>query len=144
MENLLHMLQNEIAERNIALTVSFPDRPAWASCDPRALHQSLLNIISNAIDALAGRDAPAMALAVDRDEGHCRIRISDNGCGIPVEKINEVFMPFFSNKPQGTGLGLLMVKKLMTRMNGNVELSRLEPRGTEVRLTLPIANPHER
>jgi len=141
-QNLLQMLQNEIGDKKIALTVSFPDKPVWASCDSRALHQSLLNVISNAIDALADRSAPAMAISVDMDEAACRIRIADNGCGIPEEKKKEVFLPFCSSKFHGAGLGLTLVKKLLTRMNGSVELNRLQPQGTEVLITLPPASPH--
>lgn len=141
-QNLLQMLQSEIGAGNIRLSVSFPDPPLWAAGDPQALHQALLNVIGNAIDALAGHEAPSLAIAVERDHAFCRIRISDNGCGIPADKEKEVFLPFFSTKPQGIGLGLLMVMKLLTRMNGRVEISRLEPRGTEVRLILPVANRH--
>lgn len=141
-QNLLQMLQKEIAEKNIVLTISFPDRPVWAACDPRALHQSLLNVISNAIDALAGRPDPLMAVSMEMDEEVCRLRVSDNGCGIPTEKKGEVFMPFFSGKPHGIGLGLTMVQKLLTRMNGAVAISDNQPQGTEVCFTLPAATPH--
>jgi signal transduction histidine kinase len=141
-QNLLQMLQKEIAGKHIALAVSFPDPPAWAACDPRALHQSLLNVISNAIDALAGRADPLMAVSVEMDEVVCLIRVSDNGCGIPTEKKGEVFMPFFSSKPRCVGLGLTMVQKLLARMNGIIEIFDRHPQGTEVCLTLPAATPH--
>jgi signal transduction histidine kinase len=142
LQNLLQMLQNEIGEKNISMTVSFPGQPVWAACDPRALHQSLLNIISNAIDALSGCSDPVIAVFLEGDEARCRIRITDNGCGIPAGKQEDVFMPFFSSKHQGIGLGLTMVKKLVTRMNGSVDVTGLEPRGTEVLITLPILSPH--
>jgi len=142
LRNLLQMLQGEIGNKNITMTISFPDRPVWAASDPRALHQSLLNILSNAIDAVAGERAPVIAVTLEGDEAYCRIRIADNGCGIPAGKQEEIFMPFFSSKHQGIGLGLTMVKKLVTRMNGSVDVTGVEPRGTEVLITLPGAFHH--
>ena len=141
-QNLLQMLQGEITEKKISLRVSFPDAPAQAACDPRALHQALLNIISNSIDALAGRPDALLAIAVSGDGGLCRIRVADNGCGIAAERRKEAFLPFFSSKPHGVGLGLTMVKKLVTRMNGTVELNSLSPQGTEVLIALPAADSH--
>jgi signal transduction histidine kinase len=140
--NLLQMLKSEIGEKGIALTISLPEKPLWAACDPRALQQSLLNVISNAIDAVAGRAGPALGVAVAHDGERCRIRIADNGCGIPAEKEREVFLPFCSSKPRGAGLGLTMAKKLLTRMNGTIQLNPLQPQGTEALLTLPLASPH--
>ncbi len=141
-QNLLQMLQSEFAEKKITLKVSFPEQPVRAVCDPRALHQALLNVISNAIDALAGLPGAVIAIAVSSGEARCRVRIADNGCGIPAGKRQEVFLPFFSSKPQGAGLGLTMVKKLLTRMAGTVEINSLDPQGTEVLVTLPAVTPH--
>jgi signal transduction histidine kinase len=141
-QNLLQMLQNEISEKKILLGVSYADKPVWASSDPRALHQALLNVISNAIDALADRSDPLITISVSQDEAHCRIRIADNGCGIPELKKREIFLPFFSSKPHNVGLGLTMAKKLLTRMNGTVEINSLAPQGTEALISLPLAFPH--
>jgi C4-dicarboxylate-specific signal transduction histidine kinase len=141
--NLLQLLQKEIGEKGIALTVAFPEHSLWAACDARALHQALLQVFSNAIDALANRPDPALAISLARDEAGCSIRIADNGCGIAADKRQEVFLPFYSSKPRGVGLGLTMVKKLLTRMAGTVEVIPRTPQGTEILITLPAANPHD-
>ncbi len=141
-QNLLQMLQGEINEKKITLRVSFPATPVRAAADPRALHQVLLNVISNAIDALAGRSDAVIDIAVSGDGDLCRIRIADNGCGVPPEKRKELFLPFFSSKPRGPGLGLIMAKKLLTRMDGTVELNNLAPQGTEALISLRTVTPH--
>jgi len=141
--NLLQMLHKEIDEKGIALSVACPDVPLMAMCDPRALHLSLLNVIDNALDALAGRGEPALAVAVERREKSCLIRVGDNGSGIPEEKRQEVFLPFCSGKPGNAGLGLTVAKKLLARMNGVVELGPRFPQGTDALITLPLALSHD-
>ena len=140
--DLLQMLHNEIDEKEIMLASSFLDEPVWVSCDPRALHQALLQVVGNAIDALGGRPDPVLAVTVTRCDGHCRIAIADNGGGIPDDKIEEAFMPFYSSKPQGAGLGLTLARKLLARMNGRIEICGRRPQGAEVRITLPLSEGH--
>jgi C4-dicarboxylate-specific signal transduction histidine kinase len=114
-----------------------------AFSDPRALHQVLLNIMSNAIDALAGINAPLVSFQIRQGQGQVQITISDNGCGIPDHRNNELFLPFFSGKPQGVGLGLSIARKLLTQMGGAIEINSRQDQGTEARITLPAAFSHE-
>jgi signal transduction histidine kinase len=139
-QNLLQMMRDDFGKSGTAITASYPDKPIWVTCDPRALHESLLHVIRNAIEALEGIPEPALAIDISRDEVSCRIRITDNGCGFPEGKKGEVFLPFYSSKPHRAGLGLTMVKKLLTRMNGSVELNPRRPRGTEVLINLPLVS----
>ncbi|MBN2345396.1 MAG: HAMP domain-containing histidine kinase [Candidatus Aminicenantes bacterium] len=142
LQNLLQMMGNELNEKRITLSFSFPQEPLWISGDSRALQQALLNVISNAVDALANRLDPRLGIAVDRQGDSCLIRISDNGGGIPEEKKDQVFLPFASGKPHAAGLGLTMAKKLLTRMDGSIAIDSQPGRGTEVLVTLPAADPH--
>jgi signal transduction histidine kinase len=138
------MLQNEIDNKNITLVVEYPPQPECCQCDPRALQQALLNIISNAIDALSGQVAPRLTIQVGRGGSQVEIRVRDNGPGIPRDKQKELFMPFFSGKPLGIGLGLIIVKKLITQMNGTVEVQSQPRQGTEALIRLPASSEHER
>jgi len=144
LDNLLQLLKNEIEDQGIDLRVSYPEQPVSCQSDPRALHQSLLNIINNAIDALAGRPGPFIAVEVGQNGREATIIIRDNGCGIPDDKKKELFMPFSSNKPRHIGLGLTIVKKLLAQMNGTVEIESWRQQGTEVLVRLPLAAAHER
>lgn len=140
--NLLQLLRAEIDEKGITLAAAIPESAARVSCDPRALQQCLLNVIANALDALAGRSDPLLSIAVEPEGEVCRIRIGDNGAGVPELKREDVFLPFHSGKPHGAGLGLTMARKLLMRMNGTIALAARPPQGTEVLITLPLAPSH--
>ena len=143
LDNLLQLLKSEIEGKGISLDLLYPEQPVFCLSDPRALQQSLLNILSNAIDALEGKADPGISIAVGQNAREATIAVRDNGCGIADEKKNELFMPFSSSKPLGIGLGLTIVKKLLAQMNGTVEINSRHQQGTEVLIRLPLASAHE-
>jgi signal transduction histidine kinase len=105
--------------------------------DPRALQQVLLNLITNAIDAVRERDHPKVVIRISVTDGIVRIAVEDNGCGIPADKLKDMFKPFYTTKPTGTGLGLVIVKKMIIRMNGTIEIESSKDVGTVVTISLP-------
>ena len=143
LDNLLQLLKSEIEDKGISLDLLYPEQPVFCQSDPRALHQSLLNILSNAIDALEGRADPLITIEVGKNAREATITVRDNGCGIADEKKKELFMPFSSSKPRGIGLGLAIVKKLLAQMNGTVAIDSRHHQGTEVQVRLPLASTHE-
>src|ERR1041385_4609156 len=79
------------------------------SVDPEGIHRALLNVLGNALDAVDGRPAPHVTVGTrfDSEPGWVRVVVLDNGTGIPSQKVNDIFKPFFSTKgSRGTGLGL--------------------------------------
>jgi len=111
--------------------------PAWAVADPRALQQALLNVMTNAADALSGRNDPSITISVMKEPGRARLRVADNGCGMTEKQLQDLFKPFYTSKAHGTGLGLVIVKKMLTKMGGNVEVASVTGRGTTVDIYLP-------
>lgn len=109
----------------------------WASCDPRALQQVLLNLFANASDALRQRDDPELRIAISRRDGLVTICMADNGPGIPKHAAKHLFQPFFTTKESGTGLGLVISRKLLARMGGSIGVESEEGRGTTVHVCLP-------
>jgi len=142
-ENLLQLLDGEIEKKNIGITKDIAPSKVMVLSDPRALHQVLLNLMSNAFDALLETSAPLVSLQVRPIGRQVQIKISDNGCGIPEHRKKELFLPFFSGKAQGVGLGLSIVKKLLTQMNGTVAIDSQQNKGTDVVITLPAPSAHE-
>jgi signal transduction histidine kinase len=65
--------------------------------------------------------------------------MSDNGCGISHEKLNDLFKPFYTSKVHGTGLGLVIVKKLLAKMNGTIDVTSRKDEGTVVDVHLPAS-----
>lgn len=123
-------------------------------CSPGALVQVMLNLLSNARDAARETPSPrilvrtrfASGIRLHGAEGQAplplpiEIRVSDNGAGVAVELGDHIFEPFVSGKPNGQGLGLALVQKLVREMNGRITFDRDEAAGlTHFRVHLPVA-----
>ena len=105
------------------------------SANKEALKGALLNLVTNAIQAC---DACArVAVAADFDDESVTLTVSDNGPGIPAEILPRVFEPFFTTRPQGTGLGLAVVKTVATAHGGSVAVDS-SAAGTKFSLRLPV------
>lgn len=110
-----------------------------------ALLQVLVNMVLNALDAMAGVTSPALSVATRVTDGWNVIEIRDNGQGISPEHLPHVFDPFFTTKPigHGTGLGLSISYSLVKRHGGECEVSSRVGEGATFRVLLPIATPTE-
>ena len=113
----------------------------FARCDARALHQVLLNVVTNATDALEGHDAPSLTLRCRCSDALATIRLEDNGVGISDEQKTELFKPFNTTKPHGTGLGLVIVRKLLAAMDATIAIDSKVGAGTAVTISIPAAGP---
>ncbi len=89
------------------------------------------------------KNDPRLQIGIDTHGPHVHITIKDNGCGIAAAKIKELFLPFFTTKPRGIGLGLTIAKKLLTQMQGTIDISSRHLQGTEVVISLPRTSGHE-
>ncbi len=131
----------ELAQRGISLVLAEPgDDVAADECllaDERALHQVLLNLVHNAADAVAGRSGGRVEIALRREGRRLAVLVRDNGPGLSTEQRQKLFRPFFTSKPKGTGLGLVIVKKLVARMGGTVEVESVQGKGATFRVSLP-------
>jgi len=104
----------------------------------RALYQTLIGLVGNAIDAVKGAASPSIDLRLDHDESFIEIRVVDNGPeGIPPEDRETVFLPLYTTKPNGTGLGLAIARNTIVRMGGTIEVAARERAGTEFVIRLP-------
>jgi len=97
----------------------------------------MLNILVNASDALQNVELPEISISILNSNKRILIKIRDNGCGISDEQKKRLFQPFSTSKSHGTGLGLVIVKKMMFKMNGIIEIESRENAGTTVTLSLP-------
>jgi len=139
LDNLLAIVGRDFGAKNIQIKTLLRPGAESGFFDARALQHVMLNILTNAFDALAGVAAPEIAIAVFRIGERIIIKIRDNGKGIPDEQIKHLFQPFSTTKSHGTGLGLVIVKKMLLKMNGTIEIESQEGEGTTVTLTLPVA-----
>ena len=136
MENFLSLVRDDFEKKGIALETAL-DPGVTVNADPRALQQVLLNIFTNAADAVNIGRRLKITMTVTRSGGAVRVRVQDNGMGIPPEKMKDIFKPFYTTKPHGTGLGLVIVKKMLARMNGTIGIESKVDVGTVVDIVIP-------
>jgi len=125
-------------ERQVALLTDLDDLPPIPA-DSAGLHQAMLNLISNALDAVEG-ETGAVTVASKYDSMHRNVivRVMDNGSGIPPSQMDRIFTPFYSSKGQrGTGLGLAVAKKVVQEHQGTIEVQSKPSEGTTFTVTLP-------
>lgn len=109
--------------------------------DPEGLSRAVLNVVTNALDAVEGRSdaAVTISVAVDDEAGLARIMISDNGAGIPPEQLADIFTLFVSTKgARGTGLGLTVSRKILREHGGDIHATSRAGAGSTFALEFPL------
>src|SRR5215813_6399414 len=109
--------------------------------DGQRLRRVFVNVISNALEATEHRLSARVEVILYRRGRHAVVEITDNGEGIPAEARAKILRPFFTTKPTGTGLGLVIVKKIMDLHGGKIEIDTTPGVGTAVRLVIPMDGP---
>jgi len=100
--------------------------------DPGQLQQVLINLLQNAIDALEGCDQPAIFFHVGfTDDNQTEIRVADNGAGIPPGVRDNLFLPFYTTKKKGSGIGLSLSRHIIHNHKGKMEVKSKEGAGSE-------------
>lgn len=104
------------------------------------LKMILLNLLNNSIDSFEGidRETKTINLELTVEESYLNIKISDNGCGIEKEMIEDIFNPFYSTKEKGTGLGLYVISTEIFNNDGKISVESNPGEGTEFHIILPI------
>ena len=104
--------------------------------DRDQLTQVLWNVALNGVEAMNGRGR--LSLEVARQNGDVVLAVSDTGPGIPGERLARVFEPFYSGKPNGSGLGLTIAERIVAAHGGRIEIDSELGRGTRVTLLFPL------
>jgi signal transduction histidine kinase len=107
------------------------------SLDSRQIYQALLNIFTNAEEAMSEGGEMLISTGIDKESGLAWISVEDTGKGIPREHLDRVFDRFFTTKDSGLGLGLTVVRKVMEAHGGSVGIESLPESGTKVALCFP-------
>ncbi len=137
LQKVASLVAPELEEKGVLLSLAVDPMAHEARFDPRALQQVLLNLVANAADAVEGRDSPEVCLRSVALPGLLCIQVQDNGIGMTETQKRDLFKPFVTTKANGTGLGLVIAKKMMARMSGTIEVESAPGIGTNVVLTLP-------
>jgi signal transduction histidine kinase len=143
-DEVIELVQGRLKEVGAQLEMHLQADLPLVPADPDGLHRAMLNILSNAIDAVEERDSPSVSVGtlLESDGEWVRIVVQDNGVGIPVEKQPDVFKPFVSSKgAKGTGLGLAVSRKILREHGGDILLQSQPDKGSKFILRLPLKNP---
>jgi len=135
--DFIALVSSDLEGKGIRIDSELPPEAVFGKTDPRALQQVMLNLITNAVDALEGCSRPRIAIDLEQVNGDVEIHIADNGCGMTDDQKRDLFKPFVTSKEKGTGLGLVIVKKMLTRMNAGIRFKSRRNRGTAFTLEIP-------
>ncbi len=136
----LELLAQDLRQSDIQITVDAPEDLPDIWTDPGALRQILLNLLTNARDAVANRERKEITVTAEAEDGWVAISVADTGGGMSEEVINRVFDPFFTTKPvgEGTGLGMSVSQNLAKRLGAHIEVNSEVDEGTVVTVYLPV------
>lgn len=139
--SVLTLAAPDLEQRSVQVVSSMPDHPIYARVDADLIQQALLNVLLNGAQAMADGGE----LKVDmRQQGHeAKIKISDQGCGIPREILDRIFNLYFTTKRDGSGIGLAMTYRILQLHNGSIQVESEMDQGTQFTLRLPAASPVE-
>ncbi len=142
----LAMLRTAGVLRHVETRIQLPAQAIPVAIDRTRLEQVTLNLVKNAVDAMSepGGRSPVLTVDVryDAERGEAVWRIGDNGCGIPGDKLQAVFEPYYTTKGRdhGTGLGLFIVKQIVESSGGDIEIVSQPGEGTTFTLRIPAAS----
>lgn len=138
-QDVVDLMQTRASEQGIDLRWEPPAEFTRIQCDSEGMHRAILNVLTNALDAVENRDTPEVSISLTlRPDEHVAITIADNGTGIAVEDIRKIFSVFESRKGnRGTGLGLPVSQKILREHRGDIEVASELGVGTSFTLHLP-------
>ncbi|MGA2128209.1 MAG: ATP-binding protein [Xanthobacteraceae bacterium] len=140
-EVIRHMiaLLRDAADRNsIAIRTELAPQAAMTAADRVQLQQVLMNLMLNGIEAMKGGSGALTITSKHTEDGQLMVSVGDSGVGLPVEGEERIFEAFFTTKPDGTGIGLPLSRRIIESHGGRLWASASTPRGAVFHFTLPI------
>lgn len=130
-ENLNQLMQPTLEQKNIELEIILKDPDLALEADTNLVEQVLINLLVNAIEAVKEKPDPRIILsAYIAANRKTVVKVADNGTGMPEEILDKIFIPFFSTKKSGSGIGLSLCKQIMMLHRGNIHVQSVEGEGT--------------
>ena len=133
--DILELLRSQVTANKIEVRLSLDEQNASWMIDESSMRGALMNLIVNAIEAMA--EGGTLSIDSKWTEETLQLEITDTGSGIADDQIKKIFEPFYTTKEQGLGLGMPYAKKIIEEHGGSVSLTTKSGEGTTVRITLP-------
>ena len=136
-ERLMILFKPMLEEKHIEIIKNYPKNPHKIQVDPDLLEQVLINLLKNAFEAVDGDPDAKIAIAIEHhNDGTTTLEIEDNGPGIPQEVLEKIFIPFFTTKTNGSGIGLSLSRQIIHLHKGALKVRSQEGEGTAFVITL--------
>ena len=124
-------MQPTLVQKHIRFHISLSDQDISLQADPNLLDQVLINLLLNAIEAVKDTPDAEITLSCYKDtEGRLVLKVADNGAGMTGEVQEKIFIPFFSTRKQGSGIGLSLCKQIVMLHRGTIQVQSQEGVGT--------------
>jgi two-component system nitrogen regulation sensor histidine kinase NtrY len=129
-ENLASLMRPTLEKKNIELEIILRDPALGIEADINLLDQVMINLLVNAIEAVKDKDEPRITLSAEVQNNRTLVKVMDNGLGMPPELLDKIFIPFFSTRKTGSGIGLSLCKQIMLLHKGNIQAQSTEGKGS--------------
>ena len=129
-EDVLRLLKEQLQKAGVEPEVSIPPK-AMVYADEKLIQQVMINLVSNAVHAMDNREGEKkLKIESIFDEAKIILEITDNGKGIPMDIIDKIFIPFFTTRKDGSGIGLSLSKSIMDKHGGDLFVNSTEGKTT--------------
>jgi signal transduction histidine kinase len=138
-EHTVMLVRQQVLSRPIKIELErAPDLPE-VEHDSDQIHQVLLNLLLNAVQAIDGGGAGTVRVRVGSRDDCASVLVSDTGRGIPPQNLSNIFRPFFTTKGNGTGLGLSLARRIVEEHHGRIEVTSVVGKGSQFEVLLPFS-----
>ncbi|MGZ4134679.1 MAG: PAS domain-containing sensor histidine kinase [Tumebacillaceae bacterium] len=138
LQDVLMLINSEALLHNIQIELNIECELPKVHCDQNQLKQMFLNFLKNAIEAMEDGGTIKIEVRKSDDESQVQVRIIDEGCGISEEIVSRLGEPFYATKEKGTGLGMMVCKRIIETHNGAMHVSSRLHEGTTIEVLLPL------
>jgi C4-dicarboxylate-specific signal transduction histidine kinase len=141
LREVLKMVENDLHVHGVSVSTEFQEDSPQVGGDPIQLQQVILNLVKNAIDAIAVGPTTIRAIRLVQTydgESVVSIYVEDTGPGIKIDNESQIFDPFFTTKPSGMGLGLSISRRIIEEHGGSLRLAETTSKGSTFEIALPV------
>ncbi|MCK5691756.1 MAG: hypothetical protein KAI08_02875, partial [Bacteroidales bacterium] len=134
-DHIVSLLENELAHSGVEIIQDIHPPELNLMADEKLIEQTIINLVRNSMFALEKKDSPEIRLKAIHFNDQVSIEVADNGSGISEEIIDSIFIPFFTSRKEGSGIGLSLARQVMQMHNGVIHVDTLEGRGSTFTLS---------
>ncbi len=139
LDRVLRLIKHKCKIQKVKIVKRYAKRMPRIRVDDDLMEQVFLNLISNALWAMPNGGSLTVSTKNRKAAGSLEIKFTDTGCGIPEKEINRIFDPFFTSKPEGSGLGLSIVHRIIEDHEGSIDVESEVKKGTTFTIRLPLS-----